>query len=135
MRLGCLSLTSSVSACAPNASVEPMRCLWIRCASRSTTITFTSTNDGGDMTQSPHTHSASCGCPAHTIHHAQSHLGWDNAFAPVLRIEPGESIEFDVYEASGGQLSPASKVQDVGTLDFGRINPVTGPVFIEGAEP
>jgi acetamidase/formamidase len=83
----------------------------------------------------PHTHHAGCGCPRHTIHHAQSHVGWDNAFAPVLRVEPGALIQFEVYEASGGQLSPASTVQDVGAMDFGRINPVTGPVFIEGAEP
>lgn len=87
------------------------------------------------MTQTPQPHGADCGCPAHTIHHAQSHIGWDNALTPVLRIEPGTSVEFDVYEASGGQLSPASKVEDVQTLDFDRINPVTGPVFIEGAEP
>jgi len=87
------------------------------------------------MTQTPHIHGAGCGCPAHTIHHAQSHIGWDNALTPVLHIEPGTSVEFDVYEASGGQLSPASVVQDVQTLDFDRINPVTGPVFIEGAEP
>jgi acetamidase/formamidase len=87
------------------------------------------------MRPAPHTHSATCGCPPHTIHHAQSHMGWDNALPPVLRIEPGESVEFEVFEASGGQLSPASTVADVGTMDFGRINPVTGPVFIEGAEP
>ena len=90
------------------------------------------------MTPTPapaHVHSAHCGCPRHTIHHAQSHVGWDNAFAPVLRIEPGMAVEFEVFEASGGQLSPTSTVADVGTLDFGRINPVTGPVYVEGAEP
>jgi len=87
------------------------------------------------MTPTHHTHSAGCGCPAHTIHHAQSHLGWDNAVPPVLRIESGTSVEFEVYEASGGQLSPGSTVADVTTLDFGRINPVTGPVFVEGAQP
>ncbi len=82
-----------------------------------------------------HVHHAGCGCPRHTIHHAQSHVGWDNAIAPVLRVEPGALIEFGVFEASGGQLSPASRVEDVGAMDFGRINPVTGPVYIEGAEP
>ncbi len=34
-----------------------------------------------------------------------------------------------------GQLSPASTVADVGRLDFGRINPVSGPVYVDGAEP
>ena len=37
--------------------------------------------------------------------------------------------------ASAGQLTAASTSADVATLDFGLINPVTGPVFVEGAEP
>lgn len=71
----------------------------------------------------------------HTIHSHQHHLGWNNAFTPVLRVAPGESVEFEVFEASGGQLSPVSKVEDVGRMDFGRVNPVTGPVFVDGSEP
>ena len=71
----------------------------------------------------------------HTIHKHHHHLGWDRAIAPVLTVVPGESVEFEVFEASGGQLSPTSVVDDVTRLDFGRINPVTGPVFIDGAEP
>jgi acetamidase/formamidase len=70
---------------------------------------------------------------AHTIH--QHHHGWDNGIEPVARIAPGESLEFVVSDASAGQLSPASAVADILLLDFGRINPVTGPVFIDGAEP
>jgi acetamidase/formamidase len=73
--------------------------------------------------------------PRHTIHRHQHHLGWDNSLTPALRIAPGESIEFDVHEASGGQLSRTSTVADVERLDFGRINPVAGPIFVEGAEP
>jgi acetamidase/formamidase len=38
-------------------------------------------------------------------------------------------------DASGGQLTAASTLGDLANLDFGRINPVTGPVFIDGAEP
>jgi acetamidase/formamidase len=69
----------------------------------------------------------------HTIHHR--HLGWDRSFAAAARIAPGESLEFDVADASGGQLCETSTVEDVTGLDFTKINPVTGPVFIEGAEP
>ncbi len=54
---------------------------------------------------------------------------------PVLRIAPGESVEFEVSDAAGGQLGPASTAEDIARLDFGRINPVTGPVYIDGAEP
>ena len=71
--------------------------------------------------------------PQRTIH--QHHYGWDNSLAPAVRIAPGESLEFEVADASGGQLSPASTVEDVARLDFGRINPVTGPVHVDGAAP
>ncbi|MCB8876570.1 acetamidase/formamidase family protein [Acidisoma silvae] len=70
-----------------------------------------------------------------TIHAAQHHFGWDNSFAPVLRTEPGKTIAFQCNDASAGQLTPDSTVGDVTTLDFGLINPVTGPVYVEGAEP
>jgi acetamidase/formamidase len=69
----------------------------------------------------------------HTIHHR--HLGWDHSIAPVTRIAPGESLEFDIIDASGGQLLATSTVDDVARMDFGKINPVNGPVYIDGAEP
>jgi acetamidase/formamidase len=69
----------------------------------------------------------------HTIH--RQHHGWDRDLAPVVRIVPGDSLEFEVADAAGGQLSAASSVDEVARLDFTKINPVTGPVFIEGAEP
>jgi len=71
----------------------------------------------------------------HTIHKEHSHLGWDNSFAAQLTIAPGETVEFDTVDASGGQLGPDSTVEDVANLDFAKVNPVTGPVFIDGAEP
>jgi acetamidase/formamidase len=72
---------------------------------------------------------------SHTIHKHHHHVGWNNAFPPVLTVAPGDEVEFEVYEASGGQLSPTSTVADVAAMDFGKVNPVTGPVFVDGAEP
>jgi len=69
----------------------------------------------------------------HTIH--QNHLGWDNSLQPAMRIAPGTSLEFEVADASGGQISPESTAADVGRMDFAKVNPVSGPIFIEGAEP
>ena len=71
----------------------------------------------------------------HTIHDHQGHSGWNNANAPVLRIAPGETIAFHPLDSSGGQITAASTAADLARLDFGKINPVTGPVFIDGAEP
>lgn len=70
-----------------------------------------------------------------TIHRHQHHFGWDNRLPPVAEIAPGDELEFDVVDASGGQIARASVAADIGRLDFGRVNPVNGPIFIHGAEP
>ena len=71
----------------------------------------------------------------HTIHREHIHHGWDNTFAPKLHIAPGESIQFETLDASSGQLNKTSTPEDLAKLDLGRVNPVTGPVYIDGAEP
>jgi acetamidase/formamidase len=71
----------------------------------------------------------------YTIHGHHHHFGWDNSFAPAERVEPGSTIEFQCLDASGGQLRANSTVADVAKLDFGKVNPVTGPIYVEGAEP
>ena len=72
---------------------------------------------------------------AHTVHGAHHHFGWDRAIPPVLTIAPGTTVEFECLDASGGQLSPKSTIADVARLDFSKVNPVTGPVAIDGARP
>lgn len=76
-----------------------------------------------------------CKACDHTIHAAQHHFGWDNSIEPVQRAEPGQKILFHCKDSSAGQLGPDSTVADVTTLDFSKINPVSGPVWVEGAEP
>lgn len=71
----------------------------------------------------------------HTVHGHQHHNAWDNAIAPVLEVDDGSSVEFEVVDASGGQLDQRSSVDDVAQLDFAKVNPVTGPVFVRGARP
>jgi acetamidase/formamidase len=60
---------------------------------------------------------------------------WDNAAAPVLEIESGEIVEIEAADASGGQLTRESTAADVAALDFDRVNPITGPVYVRGAQP
>ncbi|TSD83040.1 acetamidase [Mycobacterium sp. KBS0706] len=71
----------------------------------------------------------------HTIHGAHHHFGWNRDFPPVATVAPGTTLEFDCLDAAGGQLSASSTVADVATLDFGKVNPVTGPILVDGAEP
>ncbi|MGH2436545.1 MAG: acetamidase/formamidase family protein [bacterium] len=70
-----------------------------------------------------------------TIHRDRHHFGWDNTFEPVARVAPGDTVSFEVVDASGGQLNRRSSVDDVARLDFARVNPVTGPIHVDGAEP
>jgi acetamidase/formamidase len=73
--------------------------------------------------------------PGHTIHRHQHHLGWNNANPPALTVAPGTTIAFGIVDASGAQFGPDSTVADVAGLDFAKVNPVTGPVFVDGAGP
>jgi acetamidase/formamidase len=71
----------------------------------------------------------------HTIHQHQSHYGWNRDNPPAVRIAPGETVEFNPVDSSGGQIISKSTVADIATLDFAKVNPVAGPVYVEGAEP
>jgi acetamidase/formamidase len=71
----------------------------------------------------------------HTIHRHQHHFGWDHRIAPAVRVRPGSMVEFPCQDSSGGQLGLNSTVADVLALDFAKVNPVSGPVFVDGAEP
>jgi formamidase len=44
----------------------------------------------------------------HTLHAHQSHHGWNNEFPPLLTIAPGEAVEFEIRDASGGQITERS---------------------------
>jgi len=71
----------------------------------------------------------------HTIHCKHHHFGWDNSLAPVKTIAPGDTLFCECVDSSAGQITPESTVATVAALDFGRVNPVTGPVAVDGAEP
>ena len=69
----------------------------------------------------------------HTIHSLKHHFGWDNSNVPIVKVISGETIEIDTVDSSGAQLSLKSSIEDVRNLDFSKVNPVTGPIFIEDA--
>jgi acetamidase/formamidase len=65
----------------------------------------------------------------------QIHYGWSRQHAPVATVASGSEVSFETADASGGQLRPGSTHESIHDLDFERINPVCGPVFVEGAGP
>jgi acetamidase/formamidase len=76
-----------------------------------------------------------CSEGAHTIHRAHKHFGWDNSIRSVRTVAPGTTLLFECSDAADGHFKEGSTAADVGTLDFGAINPVTGPIHVDGAEP
>ena len=52
---------------------------------------------------------------------------------PAAHASPGETLVFEAQDALGGQVRAETDV--LTDLDFSRINPATGPVYIDGAEP
>lgn len=71
----------------------------------------------------------------HTIHRTHHHYGWDNSFVPVETVAPGSTLRFECLDSGNGHFKQGSTAADVGVLDFSKVNPVTGPIFIDGAEP
>src|ERR1700682_917525 len=72
-----------------------------------------------------------------SIHLVRSrvHFGWSRDNQPLVSVASGADVTLETQDASGGQLSPGSTAAEIATLDFDRVNPVTGPIFVEGAMP
>jgi len=75
--------------------------------------------------------------PSATVHVAadQNHLAWDPAIPVVASVGSGDVVEFDCLDASNGQIDAASTTETLERLDFDRVDQVTGPVEVSGAEP
>jgi formamidase len=63
------------------------------------------------------------------------HNRWHPDIPPILRVEPGDSVELPTRDAFDGQLTPQSTAEDVGRSDLSVVHPLTGPVYVNGAEP
>jgi len=63
------------------------------------------------------------------------HLAWDPAIPPIETVDSGAVVEFDLLDASCGQLDANCGVPQLLTLDFDRVDQVGGPIAVAGAEP
>ena len=73
--------------------------------------------------------------PAVHITRDRFHLAWDPAIPAIETVGSGDLVEFDLLDASGGQLTATSTVEDLGRLDFSRVDQVNGPIAVAGAQP
>ena len=58
---------------------------------------------------------------------------FSRALEPRLRVSSGETIRVETEDALSGQIRKAGDCRDKSKVPFS--NPVTGPIYIEGAEP
>ena len=63
------------------------------------------------------------------------HNRWHPEIPAVLRVEPGDEVVLETRDAVDGQIGPGSTAADVPRVDTTVVHPLTGPVFVTGAEP
>jgi formamidase len=63
------------------------------------------------------------------------HNRWHEAIELVLEVDPGDTVVYETRDAFDGQLNNQSTAEDVGNADLSPVHPLTGPVFVKGAEP
>lgn len=71
----------------------------------------------------------------HTLSAEPTHSVWDRTLAPRLRIASGDEVQIECVDASGAQVRPGMSVAEYLQIDRTRIHALTGPIWIEDAEP
>ena len=71
----------------------------------------------------------------HHLDADEVHKEWNNALAPRLTIDPGDTVVFDTRDAADRYYSKASTHADVIGRGPFRGHPLTGPVRVRGAGP
>jgi acetamidase/formamidase len=61
------------------------------------------------------------------------HYLWNNKHKPALHIKSGDRVKFEVNEVASWQITKKSKIEDLVKLDEGKLYPLAGPVYVEGA--
>jgi formamidase len=62
------------------------------------------------------------------------HNRWHPAIEPRLHVNPGDRVTIECLDAVDGQITKPDPAAN-GPLEFGRVHPLSGPVYIHDAEP
>lgn len=71
----------------------------------------------------------------HHLNAAPTHSIWDRSLAPRLHVDPGDEVQITCVDASDGQVQPGMTTAEYLHIDRTRIHALTGPIWINGAEP
>ncbi|HTW88513.1 MAG TPA: acetamidase/formamidase family protein [Candidatus Binataceae bacterium] len=65
----------------------------------------------------------------------RGHNRWHPEIPPVLRVDAGDRVTIETLDAFDGQITPDSSAGDIRAIDLNLVHPLTGPVYVNGAEP
>ena len=71
----------------------------------------------------------------HRLTAEPTHSRWNRALPSRLTISSGDTVHMSCLDASGGQVKPGASVEDFLAIERNKIHALTGPIYIEGAEP
>ena len=71
----------------------------------------------------------------HSVGQDQYQHVWDNSVPPALTVRENEPVTLHTRDSGNDQIKPGDGVDAVHALDFSRINPINGPIAVEGARP
>ena len=73
--------------------------------------------------------------PQYFIGTEKTHNRFSSLIPPALEVPSGSVIEVQTKEATDGQFTADSVADDISKVDFDPIHPLTGPIYVEAAEP
>src|SRR5829696_2084624 len=62
------------------------------------------------------------------------HNRWHEAIEPVVEVDPCDTVIHETRDAFDCQLNWGSTEEDVAGLNLNQLHPLTGPVYVKGAE-
>jgi acetamidase/formamidase len=71
----------------------------------------------------------------HSLSAEPTHSRWNRALPPRLRIASGDTVHLECVDSSGAQVHPSMTLPEYLKIDRNKIHALTGPIFIDGAEP
>jgi len=63
------------------------------------------------------------------------HNRWHPDIPPIVSVNPGDTVVLETRDALDGAVTPAMTSADLHRVDLNLVHPLTGPVFINGADP
>ena len=63
------------------------------------------------------------------------HNRWHPDIPLNIEVDPGQIVGIETRDAFDCQIKPNSQNEDIGQLNLNLVHPLTGPVYVKGAEP